>query len=109
MGPARGLGTAGMPQLESPTFLHAGLPSWLWLAAGVFFQCRCGGGWKWEEQQEPGLWYYLARMLGVGVVTEISGLWQPCSGPLKVGVRCAEFQVSWAGLSGEVAHIWHTG
>lgn len=74
-----------------------GLPTWLQLAAGVFLQCRCGGG-EWA----PGPWHYLARMLGaVEGGAKTSGLPQPCSGPQKVGSGMAGLPGSWVGLSGE--------
>lgn len=41
--------------------------------------------------------------------TEPSGLKKPCPGARKVGSGIAELQGHWAGLSGEVANIWHTG
>lgn len=100
-GVAGGLCTAGMPQLESPTFLPAGAAHLA--AAGsrcVLTMQVCWG--RRREEWAPGPWHYPARMLGaVGGGTKTSGLQQPSPGPPKVGPGSAGLRGRWAGLSAE--------
>lgn len=114
-----GAGTAGTPQLESPTFFLPGLPTWLQLAAGVFLPRRCEGrgrgrGMERREERETGPWLYLARMPGAKRRrrVETSGLWQPHPGLWNVGLGNAGLQgclaagqASW----GRWANTWHMG
>ena len=90
-GAARGLGTAGMPQLESPTFLPVGAAHLAAAGSRCVLEMQVCGERRRGGEQAPGPWHSLARMLGA----ETSSLRQPDPGPPKVGSGMA-------GLGGEV-------